>query len=108
MEQKFYKCEHCGNIVAMVKDAGVPIMCCGQKMKEIVPAEIDAAVEKHVPEYEVKDGKVYVKVGEVEHPMGEEHYIEWVLLHTNKGNQRKELLPNDKPEVVFAICEDEK
>ena len=33
MEQKFYICEHCGNIIAMVKDAGVPVMCCGQKMK---------------------------------------------------------------------------
>ena len=107
MEQKFYVCEHCGNIVAVVKDAGVPIMCCGQKMKEIIPGTTDAAVEKHVPSYEVKDGKVYVKVGEVEHPMVDAHYIEWVVLQTNKGIQRKALLPNEKPEVVFAVCEDE-
>ena len=38
MEQKFYICEHCGNIIAKVKDAGVPVMCCGQPMKEIVPS----------------------------------------------------------------------
>ena len=37
MEQKFYICEHCGNIIAMVKNKGVPVMCCGQKMTEIIP-----------------------------------------------------------------------
>ena len=30
---KFYICEHCGNLVGMINDAGVPMMCCGQKMK---------------------------------------------------------------------------
>ena len=87
MEQKFYVCEHCGNIVAVVKSSGVPIMCCGQKMKELIPGTTDAAVEKHVPSYEIKDGKVYVKVGEVEHPMVDAHYIEWISIQTNKGNQ---------------------
>ena len=107
MEQKFYVCEHCGNIVEVVKDAGVPIVCCGQKMTELVAGTTDAAVEKHVPVYEVTDGKVSVKVGEVEHPMVEAHYIEWVSLRTNKGTQMKKLSPEQKPEVVFAICEDE-
>ncbi len=107
MEQKFYVCEHCGNIIAMVKESGVPVMCCGQKMTEIIPGTTDAAVEKHIPVYEVKDGKVCVTVGEVEHPMIPEHYIEWVSLQTNKGNQRKALSPGEKPEVCFAICEDE-
>ena len=107
MEQKFYVCEHCWNIVAVVKSSGVPIMCCGQKMKELIPGTTDAAVEKHVPSYEIKDGKVYVKVGEVEHPMVDAHYIEWISIQTNKGNQRKILVPNQKPEAVFPILEDE-
>ena len=107
MEQKFYVCEHCGNIIAMVKNVGVPVMCCGQKMTEIIPGTTDAAVEKHVPSYEVKDGKVVVTVGEVEHPMLDAHYIEWVSLQTSKGNQRKQLHPNQEPKVTFAICEDE-
>ena len=107
MEQKFYVCEHCGNIVAVVKASGVPVMCCGQEMTQIIPGTTDAAVEKHVPVYEVKDGKVYVKVGEVEHPMIDAHFIEWISIQTNKGNQRKALSPNEKPEAVFAICEDE-
>ncbi|MCR5107682.1 MAG: desulfoferrodoxin [Lachnospiraceae bacterium] len=108
MEQKFFICEHCGNMIAMVKDAGVPVMCCGQKMKELIPGTTDAAVEKHVPVYEVTDCQVTVKVGEVEHPMMEEHYIEWISIQTDKGTQMKKLSPGEKPEAVFAICEDEK
>ena len=105
MGMKFYRCEHCGQIVAIVKGTGVPIMCCGQAMKEIVPGETDAAVEKHVPVYEVKDQKVVVTVGSVEHPMVDEHYIEWVALETKKGNQRKALSPGQAPSVCFSMCE---
>ena len=107
MDQKFYICEHCGNIIAKVKDAGVPVMCCGQKMTEIVPGTTDAAVEKHVPSYVVEGNKLIVNVGEFEHPMIEEHFIEWVSLQTKQGNQRKTLNPGDAPKVCFALCEDE-
>ena len=105
MEQKFYICKHCGNIIAKVKDAGVPVVCCGEPMSEIVPGTTDAAVEKHVPVWTVENGIVHVKVGSVEHPMLPEHYIEWVSLQTKQGNQRKELHPGEKPEVCFALCE---
>ena len=104
---KFYICEHCGNIIAMVRDKGVPVMCCGQKMTEIIPGTTDAAVEKHVPAYEVRDGKVYVTVGAVEHPMLPEHYIEWIALETNLGNQRKTLAPGSAPKAEFALLEGE-
>ena len=105
MEMKFYRCAHCGKIIAVVKESGVPVMCCGQKMEEIVPGTTDAAVEKHVPVYEVKDNIVTVCVGSVAHPMTEEHYIEWVSLQTKGGNQRKALKPGDEPKVCFAVCE---
>ena len=105
MEQKFYICKHCGNIIAKVKDVGVPVVCCGEPMSEIVPGTTDAAVEKHVPVWTVENGIVHVKVGSVEHPMLPEHYIEWVSLQTKQGNQRKELHPGEKPEVCFALCE---
>ena len=95
----------CGNIIAKVKDTGVPIVCCGEPMSEIIPGTTDAAVEKHVPVWTVENGIVHVKVGSVEHPMLPEHYIEWVSLHTKQGNQRKELHPGEKPEVCFALCE---
>ena len=105
MEMKFYICEHCGNIIAFVKNKGVPVMCCGQKMKELVPNTTDAAQEKHVPVVEVDGCRVTVKVGTADHPMTEEHSIEWVSLHTKQGNQRKALTAGQKPCVTFMICE---
>ncbi|MCR5523270.1 MAG: desulfoferrodoxin [Clostridia bacterium] len=102
---KFYRCAHCGKIIAVVKETGVPVICCGEKMQEIIPGTTDAAVEKHVPVYEVKDGIVTVTVGSVPHPMLEEHYIEWISLQTTSGNQRKALKPGSEPKVCFAICE---
>ena len=107
MDMVFYRCPICGQIVAIVKKTGVPLACCGKPMQEIVPGTTDASVEKHVPVYEVKDGKVSVKVGSVAHPMTEEHYIEWVSLKTKFGNQRKALKPGDAPEVSFLIEKDD-
>lgn len=104
MKQHFYKCGHCGNIIAFVKNSDVPIVCCGEKMTEIVPGTTDAAVEKHLPVWTVEKDLVHVKVGSVEHPMLPEHYIEWVSLQTKHGNQRKELHPGEKPESYFALC----
>ena len=105
MEMKFYRCKKCGQMVAIVEKKGCPIMCCGEAMEELVPGTSDGAVEKHVPVYEVKDNKVYVTVGEVEHPMIEEHYIQWVAIQTKNGNQRKALLPTDEPKAVFPLLE---
>lgn len=107
MKQKYCICEHCGNTIAMIKDVGVPVMCCGQKMKELIPGTTEAATEKHIPVYEVDDRQVSVTVGSVEHPMQPEHYIEWVALQTQSGVQRKELKPGEKPQVCFALCEGE-
>ena len=88
MKQQFFICEKCGNMIAMVKSSGVPVMCCGQKMTE--------------------GNQVHVKVGEVEHPMLEAHYIEWISLQTKQGNQRKELHPGEAPKACFALCEGDK
>ena len=105
MEMKFYKCAHCGKIIAVVKDTRVPVMCCGEPMKELIAGTTDAAQEKHVPVYEVNGDVVTVKVGAVAHPMTEEHYIEWVSLKTKCGNQRKALTPGSEPTVCFRICD---
>lgn len=105
MEMKFYRCETCGQIIAIVKKTGVPVMCCGKKMTEIIPGTTDAAAEKHVPVFEVKDNKVTVCVGEVAHPMVPEHYIEWIAIQTKYGNQRKPLNPGDEPKACFCICD---
>lgn len=106
MDQKFYRCEHCGNIITKLEDSGVPVVCCGQKMTELVPGITDGAAEKHVPVYELMEGgRVMVKVGSVEHPMTAEHYIQWIFLQTKKGYQWKKLQPGEKPEAGFALCE---
>lgn len=102
---KYYVCEHCGNVIEKVQDAGVPVVCCGQKMKEIVPGTTDASREKHLPVWTVENRIVHVKVGSVAHPMTEEHYIAWVSLETRYGSQRRELRPGEAPEVSFALCE---
>lgn len=102
---KFYVCEHCGNIITFVHSAGVPVICCGQKMTEIVPGTTDAAVEKHVPVIRVNGSAVTVKVGSVDHPMIPEHFIQWIALETKQGQQIKHLTPNDQPQAVFALAE---
>ena len=107
MELKFYRCVHCGQIVAIVKETGAPRVCCGEKMEEIVPGTTDAAHEKHVPVYEVKDNKVFVTVGAVAHPMLDVHYIEWIAIKTTNGAQRKLLKPGDEPKACFSLCEGE-
>lgn len=105
MKQKFYICEHCGNVVAMIRDCGVPIYCCGEKMREMTPGMIEASGEKHTPVYEVNGNTVAVNVGSVEHPMTKEHYIEWVCLETEQGVQYKILTPDDAPRAHFSLVD---
>lgn len=105
MEMKFYKCKHCGQIIAIVKAAGVPVVCCGEAMTEIIPATTDGAKEKHIPVYEIKNGRIIVTVGSVLHPMEEKHYIEWIAVQTRNGNQRIALKPGMEPKAYFSICE---
>lgn len=105
-ETKFFICSHCGNIVGMIKDAGVPLMCCGQKMTKLEAGVVEASQEKHIPTAVVEGNLVKVNVGSVTHPMTPEHLIEWVYLLTDKGGQRKSLTANDTPSVTFAIADE--
>ena len=105
MEMKFYKCKHCGKIIAIVQETAVPTICCGEPMTQLVPGSVDASVEKHVPVVTKNGNCVVVKVGSAEHPMTTDHYIQWISLQTNHGNQRKVLKPSDKPEVSFALLD---
>ena len=104
MKQKFYVCRHCGNIVAMIRDKGVPVVCCGEKMHRIEAGTTEASGEKHIPVYKVDDGVVHVTVGEVEHPMRAEHYIEWICMETEHVVQYAHLDPDDEPRAKFALC----
>ena len=105
---KFFICERCGNIVAMVKDSGAPISCCGQNMTEITAGTTDAAVEKHVPVATVNGSAVDVAVGSVAHPMEEKHFIEWVAVESEQGIQIKDLKPGQEPKASFALASGDK
>jgi len=102
---RFYVCEKCGNLVEMVKESGVPMMCCNQKMTELVPGTSDGAFEKHVPVCRVEGNKCTVCVGSVEHPMTDAHYIEWIALETKKGAFRKTLTPASNPCAEFILAD---
>lgn len=105
MKAKIFACRHCGNIAALIRDKGVPLFCCGEKMRELIPNTANAAEEKHVPICTRDKNTVHVTVGEVTHPMTDEHYIEWVLLETEKGLQIAHLTPKNEPKAVFALSE---
>lgn len=105
-ENRFYVCEHCGNIVGMIHDAGVPMMCCGQKMKQLEPGTVEASAEKHMPVVTREGDIVKVCVGSVAHPMTEEHAISWVYLQTDRGGQRKCLEVGAEPVVSFALLDE--
>lgn len=102
----FYRCEGCGNFVTFLTDKTVCTpKCCGEPMTELVPNTTDAAQEKHVPVVSVDGNEVTVTVGSVEHPMLDEHHIQFVALETKQGFQKKDLKPGDKPVAKFALAD---
>jgi len=100
---EIYRCNICGNIVEMVHAGAGELVCCGQPM-ELLAEKLTAeeGVEKHVPVIEKDENSVKIKIGSIEHPMTEEHYIEWIEIVTKDGKiGRKFLSPGDKPEAEF-------
>ena len=104
---EFFKCKHCGQIIKKIKDTGVGVICCGEKMELVTPNTTDASLEKHVPVVEVNDGVAIATVGSTEHPMIKEHFIEWIILETNQGSYKMILKPDDKPTAKFNLREGE-
>ena len=105
MATKFYKCNHCGNVIEKVVDSKVPVVCCGEKMQELIPNTVDASGEKHVPVVTLLDDcRIKVEVGSVAHPMTPEHHISFIYVETENGGIRVNL--KDKPEAVVCVCHD--
>ncbi|MFH1065786.1 MAG: desulfoferrodoxin [Nanoarchaeota archaeon] len=98
-----YKCNVCGNIVEMVHEGKGQLICCGQPMVLQAENTVDAAKEKHVPVVEKTDNGFLVKVGAVEHPMEEKHYIEWIEIIADRVSYKKFLKPGMKPEAEFCV-----
>ncbi|MDR2719530.1 MAG: desulfoferrodoxin [Nitrososphaerota archaeon] len=113
--QKFFVCKHCGNMVETIKNTGVPMVCCGEKMSELVPNTVEASVEKHLPIVTVSGDNISIQVGSVLHPMEDAHHIAFLYMETECGGQRKCLkigeepklslsFSNGKPLAVYAYC----
>ncbi|MBR6813340.1 MAG: desulfoferrodoxin, partial [Tidjanibacter sp.] len=114
MATKFYKCNICGNVIEKVVDSKVPVVCCGQKMEELIPNTVEASGEKHIPVVTfLDDNTIKVEVGSVHHPMLPEHHISFVYVETDHGGIRVDLkdepvavisLGNAKPVAVYEYC----
>ena len=98
---KIVRCKGCGKIAFIAKDSACPTKCCGEPMEELTANTTDASQEKHVPAISREGGKVVAHVGSVDHPMIPEHYIEFIVLETEKGFRVAYLNPGEKPEAVF-------
>ncbi len=111
---KIYRCMHCGNIITKLSDKGVNVVCCGDEMILLEANNVDASLEKHVPVVEIIDNNIKVTVGEVNHPMEDSHYIEFIIIETENGICVRKLKPNDEPIIdsyinskvlnVYAYC----
>lgn len=104
---KIVRCEKCGKIAGIIQDSACPTKCCGEPMAVLEANTSDGALEKHVPVVEIDGSLVTVTVGEALHPMLDAHYIQWILLETNKGMSRRPLNPGDAPKAEFALTEGE-
>jgi len=104
--QRFYICEHCGNMIGLIKDEGAPLVCCGDNMTELVPNTVEASAEKHIPAVTVSNGSISVQVGSVPHPMEDTHHIAFVYVETERGGQRKVMKAGEEPKLTFAFSDD--
>ena len=104
--QTFFICKHCGNMVGLIDNHGVPMVCCGEKMAELIPNTVDASTEKHLPQVEISNDIITVQVGSIPHPMEDAHNIHFIYVETERGGQRKCLKMGEAPKTVFCVCDD--
>jgi len=100
---EIYKCSVCGNIIEVLYAGGGTLVCCGKPMELQVENTVDASKEKHVPVIEKTSDGILVKVGSVEHPMEEKHYIMWIELNVDGKVYKQFLKPGDKPQALFKV-----
>ena len=109
-ELKLEKCKKCGSLVKVLEEGSGNYICCGEPMEEVKANSVDASFEKHVPTYEKVGDNIHIKVN---HVMDEDHYIEWILVKTEKENREVILKPGDTPEMtvpyekgalIYAYC----
>lgn len=115
MEERFYFCNSCGNLMIAAIASGVMPYCCGDEMTLLKPNTQDGNKEKHIPVINyTSNHSVMVKIGSEPHPMAEKHNIRFVCLETTDGAVVRYLNVDDPPEVcirftgkpiaVYAYC----
>ena len=102
-DTSFYICKHCGNLIGVIHNSGVPMVCCGENMQRLEANTVEASAEKHLPVASIDGDALTVNIGSAAHPMAEEHHIEWVYLQTETGGQRKCLAVGAEPKATFAL-----
>ncbi|HHX58938.1 MAG TPA: desulfoferrodoxin [Candidatus Moranbacteria bacterium] len=107
MNKKIYKCSICGNVTELLYDGGGELVCCGQPMELMEEKVQEEGNEKHLPVIEEIETGYKVKVGSVEHPMEDKHYIEWIELIVDGVSSRVFLQPGEKPEAEFKVAKGE-
>lgn len=98
-----YKCEICGNIVEILHAGMGQLVCCGQPMKLLKEEIKEQLKEKHLPVVKENEKGVEILIGIIEHPMEENHFIEWIEISTDKGSSKKFLKPGEKPSAQFFV-----
>lgn len=105
-----YRCDVCGNIVEIFVAGGGELICCGQPMRKLEPKTNEKEMmEKHVPVFvKREDGKTEIRVGEVLHPMNENHYIMFIetISQDKKCAHVKFLHPGEQPTDVLNETKD--
>lgn len=107
MDVKFLRCKKCGTTITFLVGDGDNVMCCGEEMSLIHAKDADGAKEKHLPKVDRNEGVVRVDVGEISHPMEEEHFIEWIYLQTKRGGQFVRLKAGEEPRATFGVSGEE-
>jgi len=102
-ERTFLICDHCKNLVGLISDGGGQMLCCGQPMRALIPGQADAAAEKHVPVCVKSGGELTVNVGSADHPMSDEHLIEWIAV-CGKNFMQRIILEVDAPASAQFVC----
>ena len=105
-KQRFYICKHCGNLIGLIEDKGIPLMCCGEAMTELAANTVEASAEKHLPSVSAAGGGISVQVGSAPHPMEEAHHIAFIYVETERGGQRKILKIGEAPKLGFSFADD--
>ena len=102
----FYKCLTCGNIIYLINGNENNLQCCGKSLTKLTANTNEAAIEKHIPQFIVENNKIIVTVGEILHPMEENHYIMWIAMASGNDIEIYNLKPTDEPKTIFEFKKD--